>query len=112
VRILGRKTVELMGANHIPAGGDLRSVAVPGNYNEIDLDGMGFGLSVAVGIDPTRMRSVGSVGEMTWGGAASTTFWADPSEALNVVFMTQFFPSRGNRLRRELKALVYAALAD
>lgn len=112
VRILGRKTVELMGSNHIPAGGDLRSVAVPGNYGEIEFDGMGFGLSVAVGIDQTRMRSVGSVGEMTWGGAASTTFWADPSEALSVVFMTQFLPSKGDSLRRELKALVYAALAD
>jgi CubicO group peptidase (beta-lactamase class C family) len=101
-----------MGTNHLPAGGDLRSVAMPGNYSEIDLDGMGFGLSVAVGIDSTRTRSVGSAGEMTWGGAASTTFWADPSEALSVVFMTQFIPSKGNRLRRELKALVYAALAD
>jgi CubicO group peptidase (beta-lactamase class C family) len=112
VRILGRKTVELMGSNHIPAGGDLRSVAVPGSEELTELDGMGFGLGVAVGIDPTGMRSVGSVGEMTWGGAASTTFWADPSEELSVVFMTQFLPSKGIRLRRELKSLVYAALAD
>ena len=112
VRVLGRKTVELMGSNHIPAGGDLRSVAVPGSEELTDLDGMGFGLGVAVGIDQTRLRSVGSVGEMTWGGAASTTFWADPSEALSVVFMTQLLPSKGNRLRRELKSLVYAALAD
>jgi CubicO group peptidase (beta-lactamase class C family) len=112
VRILGRKTVELMGSNHLPAGGDLRSVAVPGSEDLTELDGMGFGLGVAVGIDRTRMRSVGSVGEMTWSGAASTTFWADPSEALSVVFMTQFLPSKGNRLRRELKSLVYAALTD
>lgn len=112
VRILGRKTVELMGTNHLPGGGDLRSIAVPGSYDETDLDGMGFGLGVAVGIDPTRTRSVGSVGEMTWAGAASTAFWADPREALSVVFMTQFLPSKGNRIRRELKALVYAALTD
>lgn len=112
VRVLGRKTVELMGSNHLPAGGDLRSVAVRGSDDLTDLDGMGFGLGVAVGTDRTRMRSVGSVGEMTWGGAASTTFWADPSEALSVVFMTQYLPSKGNRIRRELKSLVYAALAD
>jgi CubicO group peptidase (beta-lactamase class C family) len=112
VRLLGRKTVDLMGSNHLPAGGDLRSVALPGSYGEIDVDGMGFGLSVAVGIDPARMRSVGSVGEMTWAGAASTVFWADPSEALSVVFMAQVSPSVGNRVRRELRALVYAALAD
>jgi CubicO group peptidase (beta-lactamase class C family) len=112
VRILGRKAVELMGTNHIPAGGDLRSVAVPSSYGDVDFDGMGFGLGVAVGIDPARMRSVGSIGEMTWGGAASTTFLADPSEELSIVFMAQLLPSKGNRIRRELKALVYAALTD
>lgn len=112
VRILGRKTVALMGTNHLPGGVDLRQVAMPGSADLVDLDGMGFGLGVAVGADRTRMRAVGSAGEMTWSGAASTTFWADPSEALSVVFMTQFLPSRGNRLRRELMSLVYAALAD
>jgi CubicO group peptidase (beta-lactamase class C family) len=111
VRILGRKTVELIGSNHLPRGGDLRSVAMPEGYGTTDLEGMGFGLSVAVGLDSTRMRGVGSPGEMTWGGAASTTFWADPAERLNVVFMAQVFPSRADRIRRELKALVYAALS-
>src|SRR5258708_18069670 len=35
VRMLGRKTVELMTANHLPSGGDLQSVAMPGGYSDV-----------------------------------------------------------------------------
>ena len=112
VRILGRKTIELMTSNHLPGGGDLQSVALPGGYGEVGFPGMGFGLTVAVAMAPAATQVIGSPGEYMWGGAASTLFWVDPAEDLAVVFMTQLLPSGTFNFRGQLKALVYPALAD
>jgi CubicO group peptidase (beta-lactamase class C family) len=112
VRILGRKTVELMSANHLPGGADLRSFAVAGGYGEVGFDGMGFGLTVAVAKSPAETQVIGSAGEYMWGGAASTIFWVDPAEDMTVVFMTQLLPSGTFNFRGQLKTLVYPAIAD
>jgi CubicO group peptidase (beta-lactamase class C family) len=63
-------------------------------------------------LDPTRAQILGTPGEYAWGGAASTAFWVDPREDLIVIFMTQLMPSSSYPLRRELRALTYAALTD
>jgi len=112
VRILGRKTVELMTANHLPGDGDLESVALPGGYGEVGFAGMGFGLTVAVAKAPALTQVIGSAGEFMWGGAASTIFWVDPAEDLAVVFMTQLLPSGTFNFRGQLKTLVYPAIND
>ena len=112
VRILGRKTVELMSANHLPGGQDLQAFALPGGYGEVGFAGMGFGLTVAVAKAPPETQVIGSAGEYMWGGAASTIFWVDPAEDLVVVFMTQLLPSGTFNFRGQLKALVYPAIAD
>lgn len=112
VRILGRKTVELMTANHLPGDGDLQSVALPGGYGEVGFAGMGFGLTVAVAKEPAVTQVVGSAGEYMWGGAASTIFWVDPAEDMTVIFMTQLLPSGTFNFRGQLKTLVYPAIAD
>jgi CubicO group peptidase (beta-lactamase class C family) len=112
VRVLGRKTVELMTTNHLPDNGELRTYAVPGAYGEVGFDGTGFGLTVAVGLGPARTQVIGSAGDFMWGGWASTIFWVDPSDELVVVFMTQFAPSGTFNFRNQLKALVYPAIVD
>jgi CubicO group peptidase (beta-lactamase class C family) len=112
VRILGRKTVELMTTNHLPGDADLRSVAMPGGYGEVGFAGMGFGLTVAVAKGPALTQVIGSAGEFMWGGAASTIFWVDPAEDLTVVFMTQLLPSGAFNFRGQLKTLVYPAISD
>jgi CubicO group peptidase (beta-lactamase class C family) len=112
VRILSRKTVELMSSNHLPGGGSLADVALPGGYGEVGFGGMGFGLTVAVSQGPVATQGVGSVGEYMWGGAASTLFWIDPVEDLVAIFMTQLIPSGTFNFRGQLKQLVYAAIAD
>jgi CubicO group peptidase (beta-lactamase class C family) len=112
VRLLGRKTVELMTVNHLPGGGSLRDYAMPGAYGEVGFDGMGFGLTMAVAMGPAATGVVGSAGEFMWGGAASTIFWVDPVEDLTVVFMTQFMPSGTFNFRGQLKSLVYPAIQD
>jgi len=109
-RVLGRKTVELMGTNHLPGGGQLRDFALPNGYGEVGFDGMGFGLTVAVGLGPAATQSIGSAGDFLWGGAASTAFWIDPTEELAVVFMTQLLPSGTFNFRGQLRSIIYPAL--
>ena len=111
-RVLGRKTVELMTANHLPGDGSMAEFALNGGYGEVGFDGMGFGLGVAVGQGPAATGVIGSAGEYMWGGAASTLFWVDPAEELIVVFMTQLLPSGTFNFRGQLKALVYPAIVD
>lgn len=111
-RVLGRKTVELMTANHLPGGGSMQDFALSGGYGEVGFDGMGFGLTVAVSKEPAQTGIAGSPGSYMWGGAASTAFWVDPVEDLTVVFMTQLLPSGTFNFRGQLKALVYQAIVD
>ncbi|MDZ7679896.1 MAG: serine hydrolase domain-containing protein [Acidimicrobiales bacterium] len=110
VRVLGPKTVELMTTNHLPGGADMTEYALPGGYGEVGFEGMGFGLTMAVGLGPARTAQIGSVGDYMWGGMASTTFWCDPAEELLVVFMTQLIPSGTYNFRGQLKSLIYPAL--
>ena len=112
VRILGRKTVELMATNHLPGGSDLREFALPGGYGEVGFDGMGFGLTVAVAQGPARSQQVAPAGNFMWGGAASTIFWCDPVEDLTAVLMTQLMPSGTFNFRGQLQSLVYQAIVD
>ena len=106
-RILGRKSVELMTANHLP--GDLVDMGQP-RFAEMPFAGIGFGLGVSVMLDPARARILGSPGEYAWGGMASTAFWVDPAEDLIVLALTQLMPSSAYPIRRELRALTYQAL--
>lgn len=111
-RILGRKTVELMTVNHLTGGGHMSQFALHGGYGEVGFEGMGFGLTMAVGLGPAATGIIGSPGEFMWGGAASTAFWVDPVEDLVVVFMTQLMPSGTFNFRGQLKTLVYPAIVD
>jgi len=110
VRILGRKTVELMATNHLEGGVTVDEIAVPGAYGETGFAGNGFGLTVAVSQGPAASGVVGSPGSYMWGGAASTTFWIDPAEDLAVVFMTQLIPSGTFNFGGQLRSIVYGAL--
>ena len=109
VRLLGRKTVELMTANHLP--GDMAAMGQP-RFSESNYEGIGFGLGFSVTLDPARAQILGSPGEYAWGGAASTAFWCDPVEDMAVVLLTQLMPSSTYPIRRELRVLTYAAVAE
>ena len=99
-----------MTMNHLPGGADLASLSTS-LFSETTNAGTGFGLGFAVTIDVARSLIPGSVGEFYWGGMFSTAFFVDPVEQLSMVFMTQLSPSNLLPIRRELKTLIYAALA-
>jgi len=111
VQILSPKTIQLMATNHLPDGKDLPTLS-RSLFSEAMFDGIGFGLGFAVVIDPPRTLIPGSLGDFSWGGAASTYFWIDPREELTTIFMTQLMPSTTYTIRRELRTLVYSAFTE
>ncbi len=99
VRLLGRKTVELMTSNHLPA------------VVEEPKRNFGFGLGFRVLLNVPSTGVPGSVGKYSWGGAAGTIFWIDPQEDLIAVVMIQLMNSPYG-LKREMKSLIYQSLID
>jgi CubicO group peptidase (beta-lactamase class C family) len=108
-RIVSRKTIELMTANHLPGGADLTEMS-RSLFSEAVNAGQGFGLGFAVNLDPARTMLPGSKGEYYWGGMFSTAFFIDPVERIHMIFMAQLMPSSTYPIRRQLKTLIYSAL--
>ncbi|MDV9177337.1 serine hydrolase domain-containing protein [Streptomyces sp. W16] len=109
VRLLAPETVDLMASNHLPGGADMRAFGSPA-HQEPGNDGIGFGLSVSVVVDPERTQSPAGLGTFGWSGVATTTFWVDPSRDLTVQFMTQLRPKSSLKIVPELKQLVHEAV--
>jgi CubicO group peptidase (beta-lactamase class C family) len=102
VRLLGRKTVELMTADHL---GSIPGVEV------MTGPGFGFGLGFAVRLADGLATSPGSAGQYYWGGIAGTVFWVDPREELVAVLLTQA-PGQREYYRSLFRNMVYTSLAD
>lgn len=109
VRLIGRKTLDLMIANHLPGGADLTEMS-RSLFSEAINAGQGFGLGFGVNLDPAKTMLPGSTGEFYWGGMFSTAFFVDPVERLHMIFMTQLMPSSTYPIRRQIKTLIYSAL--
>ena len=104
-RVLGRKTLELMHANHLPPE------LLPYQSGGIPNLGLGFGLGSRVNMDPGLTGLPGSFGEFGWSGAAKTYYWVDPHESLVGVLMTQFMVGFDHP-ETDFRTLVYQAIDD
>ncbi|MGH1489232.1 MAG: serine hydrolase domain-containing protein [Acidimicrobiales bacterium] len=104
-RIVGRKTLELMHRNHLPAE------LLPFEIMGMPMRGMGFGLGSRVMLDVADSAGTGTDGEYGWAGAAKTYFWVDPAEQLSAVFMSQYMTGVGGP-DRDFRSLVYQSLID
>jgi CubicO group peptidase (beta-lactamase class C family) len=95
VRVLSPRTVAMMLTDQLPT--------LPNEY------GLGFGLET-VANDHQSPRGTGS---FSWGGAFSTSYWADPKEQLIGILYTNTFsvPAAGV-LGSRFPTLVYAALVQ
>ena len=111
VTLLSPRTVAYMTRNHLPGGVDLEAYG-RALFAEAPFRGVGFGLGFAVLLDAVPGRTLGSEGEFSWGGAASTAFFVDPANGLTVSFFTQLLPSSAHPIRSQLRQLVYQALTD
>jgi CubicO group peptidase (beta-lactamase class C family) len=108
VRILAPATVELMDTNAIPRDVLVNSNGTTGlRFNEA----VGFGLDVMVVNDPRRAGSLEGKNSFSWGGAAGTWFWIDPTNDLIFVGMIQRLGgSGGDDLGTMARTLTYQAL--
>lgn len=104
-RILGRKTLELMHSNHVPAA------LLPYTLGGAPNPGYGFGLGSRVALDPAAVGVPGSVGEFGWAGAAKTYYWVDPQEELVGLYMCQSMMSF-DLPDAIFRALTYQAIND
>ena len=101
-RLLSRKTVELMTADHLGSITGAPDLLLPGH---------GFGLGFAVRLHAGIAVVPGSVGQYFWGGLAGTTFWVDPIERLFALMLIQA-PGQRDYYRTLFRDLVYSAFDD
>jgi CubicO group peptidase (beta-lactamase class C family) len=96
-RLLSRKSVEMLGAVHVPD-------TLPGRPA-----GEGYGLSVRVVTDHAARGTLLSDGTYGWSGAQGTHFFVDPKEELVGVLMVQ---TPNNEVRNDFENLVAQAIVD
>ncbi|MDP3852135.1 serine hydrolase [Phenylobacterium sp.] len=108
VRILSPASVEMMGTNQIPAAALVTSNGSAASFFN---ESVGFGLDFLVVNDPRKAGSLEGKGTMSWGGAAGTWFWIDPTNDVIFVGMIQHYGGTGD-LGGLSRTLVYQALVD
>ena len=101
-RLLSRKTIELMTADHLGPVTGAPDLLIPGH---------GFGLGFAVRLQAGIAPVPGSIGQYFWGGLAGTTFWVDPAEQLFALLLIQA-PGLRDYYRTLFRDLVYSAVDD
>ena len=99
-RILGRKTIELMTANHL--------VTLPNNQAATRQKGFGLGAEVTTDLGQLSMPS--SVGQFGWYGAATTYCQIDPKERLVAIAFAQHFPYNEHNFFAAFQTAYYQAL--
>jgi len=107
-RLLSPASVEMMGTNMIPKDVLVASNGVgAARFNEA----VGFGLDFMVVNDPRAAGTLEGKGSMSWGGAAGTWFWVDPTNDVIFVGMIQRMgDTGGNPLGTMARTLTYQAL--
>jgi CubicO group peptidase (beta-lactamase class C family) len=104
--VLGRGTVKLMTADHLPASFNNKIA----DKMEPAATGYGFGLGFAVRRQNGIAAMAGSAGDYYWSGVFGTYYWVDPQEELAVVLMAVAPGLIRLRYRQMARNLVYQAL--
>jgi len=103
VRVLSRKTVELMMANHL---NHMPRVTFAEGGSD------GFGLGGSVRLDLAKGNGLGSVGQFGWAGAATTYANLDPQERTVALLFVQHFPFDEQKIFWRFSTLFYQAIVD
>ncbi|WP_158966743.1 serine hydrolase [Paraglaciecola sp. L3A3] len=100
-RLLQENTVSLMTKNQLPEH-------IPGIWQEDS--GLGYGFSLGVVMDESKIAGHGFEGEFYWEGKANSLFFVDPKSNTVAILMTNIFPYWSLPLLADMRKLVYAAL--
>src|SRR5690606_4626439 len=94
-RLLSRKTVELM-------------LTLQTKEPISSQVGLGFGLET----EANDHRSITSLGTFSWGGAFSTSYWADPKEQIIGILYTNMYNNPFGDIHDKFKNLTYQSVND
>lgn len=93
VRLLGRKTIELMMTDQKIQGSRV---------------GLGFGLETI----ENDHQAPYTIGSFSWGGAFNTHYWGDPKEKLVGLIFTNMYQTPHWSIGERFKVLTYQAITD
>lgn len=96
-RVLGRNTVRMMTTNQI---------------GDIDFGDDKFGLGFSLVTEKSAGAFPSQPGTFSWGGAFSTSYWADPKEKMIILFYRQVLDRTHGDLSNKFRVLAYSALND
>ena len=96
-RVLGRNTVRMMTTNQI---------------GDIDFGDDKFGLGFSLVTEKSAGAFPSHPGTFSWGGAFSTSYWADPKEKMIILFYRQVLDRTHGDLSNKFRVLAYSALND
>lgn len=103
VRLLGRKTIDLMRMDQL-------NEQMKKDYNWDHQAAYSYGLGCRTMVFPQRGGCNSSYGEFGWSGKAGTLVFMDPEEELAVVYMQQMMPSLENYIMPRIRNVVYGCL--
>jgi CubicO group peptidase (beta-lactamase class C family) len=104
VRVLSRKTVELLRQNHLPEN-------IKATASQYAPNASGYGLGFSVTLSAAAEGNLDSPGAFGWSGAATTKFYIDPAEDLVAVVLAQRWPF-DDRLLNEFQTLLYQSIVQ
>jgi CubicO group peptidase (beta-lactamase class C family) len=99
LRLLSRKTVELMTMNHL-------------QKEQFKFPGVGYGFGLEVITDMALAQGLDSVGAYYGSGVANTQFWVDRQEDLVGLLMMQVATPTPHPLRADIRTLALQAIVD
>ncbi len=103
VRIMGRKTIDLMRTNTL---NEQQMRDFTDDYNK----GYGYGYGVRTLIDKSLGNNNGSFGAFGWTGGFGTWCEADPEDGVSIVFMQNLFPALDNNIHGQIRTVSYSMI--
>ena len=100
VRVMGRKTIDLMRTNTLNAA-QLKDFQ--DDYNA----GYGYGYGVRTLLDKAAGNNNGALGSFGWTGGFGTWCEADPEDGVSIVFMFNQFPWTDGSLHARIRTAAY-----
>lgn len=106
VRIMGRKTIDMMRSNGLNAQ-QQHDFDIDANYYNL---GYGYGYGVRTLIDKQKGDHNGSLGAFGWTGGFGSWCEADPEEGVSIVYMHNMMPSQEIYYHLRMRAAAYGCL--
>jgi len=104
VRIMGRKTIDLMRTNTIS------DELINKDFSNSYLCGYGYGYGMRTLMDKYVGHHSGSIGQFGWTGGAGTWAEADPSEGVSIVYMHNLQPNLEEYHHLRMRAVAYGCM--